>query len=486
MSYSYQECLKRIKQAYPDMYPVCYVLHEGRYYFNLFQRGENKENALTDIHFVDIATGGVSGNIPTMYVASNKELAGKFKNPTPVHAEDQVLEHGIKKNYFNGGSVIRTNSSRQSQDNKNYYGISQDSYLEHHGIKGMQWGVRNGPPYPLDTKTHNQVVSESGSVKKKKPVPENPETVKGLGTDVAIATATYLLPAIATVVATHIIKNNTHKNYKKQSDDISKEGLKNIAEVKDFSDQNPPRTIKGKHSPSDDMAAVNPKFGYPIEGNAQNCMLCSVAYDLRRRGYDVTAKMCKTGMYSDKVANEIYENPKIDTIRKPFSFGWNFQKAQKAIEEKYPEGSRGVLTVSAPLFGGHAMAFEISNGKLVIRDAQENKIRRFTDDEFKIFDPKSIQVIRTDNLKLKMNKVSIAAAELKSNWKSAFKKEKDEFDKAAKGINDEGARQKAMKTYAERKRNYEQLWMNDHPDAPDTPASKRAMEKWVELQLNKK
>ena len=24
-------------------------------------------------------------------------------------------------------------------------------YIKHHGIKGQQWGVKNGPPYPLDT-----------------------------------------------------------------------------------------------------------------------------------------------------------------------------------------------------------------------------------------------------------------------------------------------------------------------------------------------
>lgn len=28
-------------------------------------------------------------------------------------------------------------------------------YLEHHGIKGQKWGVRNGPPYPLDYEDHN-------------------------------------------------------------------------------------------------------------------------------------------------------------------------------------------------------------------------------------------------------------------------------------------------------------------------------------------
>ena len=30
----------------------------------------------------------------------------------------------------------------------------RSSYLVHHGIKGMHWGARNGPPYPLDYSSH--------------------------------------------------------------------------------------------------------------------------------------------------------------------------------------------------------------------------------------------------------------------------------------------------------------------------------------------
>ncbi|MCI8569718.1 MAG: hypothetical protein HFH39_11740 [Lachnospiraceae bacterium] len=29
--------------------------------------------------------------------------------------------------------------------------------LAHHGIKGQKWGVKNGPPYPLDRKDKNKV-----------------------------------------------------------------------------------------------------------------------------------------------------------------------------------------------------------------------------------------------------------------------------------------------------------------------------------------
>lgn len=40
---------------------------------------------------------------------------------------------------------------------KTYYYMSENrynSYLAHHGIKGMHWGKRNGPPYPLGYSSH--------------------------------------------------------------------------------------------------------------------------------------------------------------------------------------------------------------------------------------------------------------------------------------------------------------------------------------------
>ena len=29
-----------------------------------------------------------------------------------------------------------------------------EDFLSHHGIKGMSWGVQNGPPYPLSAEEH--------------------------------------------------------------------------------------------------------------------------------------------------------------------------------------------------------------------------------------------------------------------------------------------------------------------------------------------
>lgn len=39
--------------------------------------------------------------------------------------------------------------------------IKHSDYLAHHGIKGQQWGVQNGPPYPLDSDTHKSVVKKA-------------------------------------------------------------------------------------------------------------------------------------------------------------------------------------------------------------------------------------------------------------------------------------------------------------------------------------
>lgn len=39
--------------------------------------------------------------------------------------------------------------------------LKHSDYLAHHGIKGQQWGVQNGPPYPLDSDTHKSVVKKA-------------------------------------------------------------------------------------------------------------------------------------------------------------------------------------------------------------------------------------------------------------------------------------------------------------------------------------
>lgn len=40
--------------------------------------------------------------------------------------------------------------------------LVRDSFLQHHGILGMKWGERNGPPYPLDAEDHSISEKKAG------------------------------------------------------------------------------------------------------------------------------------------------------------------------------------------------------------------------------------------------------------------------------------------------------------------------------------
>lgn len=49
--------------------------------------------------------------------------------------------------------------------------LEEENQLTHHGVKGQKWGVKNGPPYPIDKSSrHGTIVKnaiESGEVSKK-------------------------------------------------------------------------------------------------------------------------------------------------------------------------------------------------------------------------------------------------------------------------------------------------------------------------------
>lgn len=165
-------------------------------------------------------------------------------------------------------------------------------------------------------------------------------------------------------------------------------------------------------TPVQDCKDTNPLFGSLITQNIHNCALCSIAYEMRRRGYDVTAKPSYKGMNDDdikkcyKSASWRYFNREKDETKEEYIKGvidW-FERSSK-------NGQRGNLCfrwdynpVMTKLLGGaHSITYEVENGKLVLRDAQCGKIIK---DPYKFLKHTSdIQFLRIDNREVRLDVV---------------------------------------------------------------------------------
>lgn len=72
-------------------------------------------------------------------------------------------------------------------DDYDYLKEAGKDYLEHHGVKFMKWGVKNGPPYPLEgegkksfrqqVKEAKDQIKESKAAKRRKKILKDPEKI---------------------------------------------------------------------------------------------------------------------------------------------------------------------------------------------------------------------------------------------------------------------------------------------------------------------
>lgn len=270
-----------------------------------------------------------------------------------------------------------------------------DFRLYHHGIKGQKWGTMHGPPYPLD---------KSISTGKRLKVSSEPHSYKDGVDPVTLAILTWDLAVVALpvvsigkeVVSNQIVKRNVKKfdAERKAAKEDPETGLK----------------LKSKEmTREEDMKRVNPKYKIDPLGSRQNCTNCTMTYEMRRRGFDVTAKPMLDGRNGFEFAKHLFPESKNKGIMPlPLPKGWddpkiedketldwskydafvatyeplarrgaNSELASKTISalKSEPPGSRGQLLISWDRWSGHSVAYEItSNGKVNILDAQSNTI----------------------------------------------------------------------------------------------------------------
>ena len=161
--------------------------------------------------------------------------------------------------------------------------------LYHHGIKGQHWGVRNGPPYPLNKRLSNKIKSGKN------------ETVRE-------SSKTYRDKRSGKIKTTKSDKAGTthygsfwESRLSEVIDATDLDELVNVADILSSRDKDPSSVFfldkKGRYLDEDDLAVVNQDIYKSDEkGLRNNCVKCSNSLELRRRGYNVVAGRSAHGM----------------------------------------------------------------------------------------------------------------------------------------------------------------------------------------------
>lgn len=136
---------------------------------------------------------------------------------------------------------------------------------------------------------------------------------------------------------------------------------------------------------------------YDMYGYSNNCAYCTLAYDMRQRGYDVEASsVSQTTANTEDVIESWYEGGEFT-----HTDSTDVKDIEKEILKNNEEGSRGQFCVYWAGGGGHSVSYEVKNGEVIIRDCQTNdeyKLRDFPGKEYLNPDQPPMYM-RTDNLK---------------------------------------------------------------------------------------
>ena len=173
---------------------------------------------------------------------------------------------------------------------------------------------------------------------------------------------------------------------------------------------------KGKpFSMGDATVETNPYHSTSYREFSENCQRCVIAYEMRRRGYDVTALPTFAG---DKLPQIAY----IDTKNNIYSGRWKgaFQGAKtldvsasgnntaaerrvmENIENRMREfgpGSRAVIQILYRGGGGHVFNVENNGGRIQYIEAQAGTIKNMERTMTHVRTD-SVNLVRVDNLKI--------------------------------------------------------------------------------------
>ena len=210
-----------------------------------------------------------------------------------------------------------------------------------------------------------------------------PEWSIALHTGLAIVML--LAASVAGIVRAIKQKKEINKYAKVLSEEVNSDNSKQFKAAKTANQLDFVSYEKSKNAKEVDQAACNPKYRTGSLEYQMNCGSCSLAYDMRRRGYDVEAKPDNDGEEESDLLRCYKDAKTIDVTPKKPQSGFTSiesEKLESNILDTYKNGTYGIMNVqwTPPGFaGGHSMIFEIENNKIIVRDCQNNKTYSFED-----------------------------------------------------------------------------------------------------------
>lgn len=296
-------------------------------------------------------------------------------------------------------------------------------FLEHHGVKGMRWGVRK-----KYEKVRDKEIRRRLSVSEKKDLADNKATQakyqaklskttlnkkvielkedkEAAGKDDKKHLTTNQKRALViggSVVAAGLLAYGSYRLY--ETGEYNRLAMKGKALVtgKPMTWKKNPKLADPNMSPeaifSNISTKINPAYGQP--GTKNNCLRAAFAHEASRRGYDVevTRSFKATGQSQAGIFNALTPGSKLQSASGKLSpklagdptlqaFAGAFKRSAIVPDPdgsyggkifdalgRNPERARGSLNVFWKSGGGHVVNWEIIGGKPIIFDSQTGRM----------------------------------------------------------------------------------------------------------------